>query len=325
MSLPSINQVRHLFVATNAVEATNVGNYYNGTPANEGDVVVCGGTAEPDPFLFIKQFGKGGIVASDKILAKNLVSYTVTQASDLNTKIGNHTIKVTTVSAGQVYEIKLQFLHYGGEGEQDQTYRIGLYKATSSDTAATIAAGLAKALQDVLGLDAAANAASLAHYKEQLCTVTVSGDTITVHEADMSVFWKNNGKFPLSYMPVRIFLGNIYTSDEYATNKWATVTMNASLTTVQDAAKKLAELERFCMGARGDEYRGMGYPRNFDTEYFLTGNDTITDIIDIQYYYQGDNEDIQKSQKTLTIVCVDPDDAGVAGTIKDAIETILGL
>lgn len=320
MSLPSINQVRHLFVANTATmpSATNT-DYYNGTPSAEGNAVVCGKKGA-DAFLFIKHYGKGGIVASDKILKENLVSATFTSIDDLKSKIGNHTIQVTSAVAGQVYEIKLQFIHYGGLGEQDQTYKIGMYKAKSDDTAALIAAGLAKSLQDALGLDNAANAADLTHYKEQLCTITVNSDTITVHEADLSGLWKR-GKISVEYMPIHVFLGNIYTSDDYETDEWATVTHNASLTTVNDAAKKLADLEYFCMGARGDEYRGMGYPRNFDTEYFLTGGDTLYGIIDLQYFYQGDNEDIQKSQKTLSIVVPT---AAVRNTIAGGINTILG-
>ena len=64
----------------------------------------------------------------------------------------------------------------------------------------------------------------------------------------------------------------------------------------------LAELEYFCKGERGDQYRMMGYPNvipsrpseiDLTTDYF---------IYDIHFAYVGANEMVQQSEKDITIV-----------------------
>ena len=306
MSLPSINQVRHLYVAKDLVTS--------GTPAVVGDLKVCG---EEGKLLYIQHFGQGGLTASDKIDVDKIVYARHTPAANLNTALNQHVITVTEAEAGQVYKIKLQFSHYIGLGEQDITYRIGIYKAKKTDAVADIAAGLAASLQAALGLDAPANAASIANYKERLCTVTVAGAAITVKEVDQP--WEL-GRFPVAYIPVRVFLCDIYTDDEYETNEWATVVTSAQ-SPLDDGIRKEADLEYFCMGARGDEYRGMGYPRNIVTKYLIDPSaDTRYDIIDIHYFYEGSNEAVQKSEKDLTILVPSAD----ASDLVDAIEDIIG-
>lgn len=306
MSLPSINQVRHLFVAKTLVTNT--------APAAVGDLKVCGTAGK---LLFVQHFGHGGLTASDKIDVDKIAYARLTPAANLKTALNQHVITVTEAEAGQVYKIKLQFSHYIGLGEQDITYRIGIYKAKKNDTAALIAAGLAKSLQDALGLDAAANAASVDHYKERLCTVTVSGAAITVKEVEQP--WEL-GRFPVAYIPIRVFLENIYTDDEYATNEWATV-VSSAMSPLDDGIKKEADLEYFCMGARGDEYRGMGFPRNIVTKYIIDPSAaTRYDILDIHYFYQGSNEAVQKSEKDLTILVATSE----SSDLVDAIEAIIG-
>ena len=65
--------------------------------------------------------------------------------------------------------------------------------------------------------------------------------------------------------------------------------------------RRTADLEHFCMGERGDVYRGAGWPNNIETRYMVDPTSSYS-YLDIQYHYKGDNEDIQHSAKTLTIV-----------------------
>ena len=77
----------------------------------------------------------------------------------------------------------------------------------------------------------------------------------------------------------------------------------------QDATKKvedghnIADLEYFCMGARGDHYRMMGYPNVIKTKY-LVDPTAKYDTLNIHYAFTDSNESIQKSEKDITIVCV---------------------
>ena len=66
---------------------------------------------------------------------------------------------------------------------------------------------------------------------------------------------------------------------------------------------KIADLEWFLMGERGDYYRGMGYPYNIDTKMLVdTTNKFGYHIIDIHYAYVGANHAVQKSEKDIVIV-----------------------
>lgn len=283
MSLPSINQVRHLFVGK-AVKGNNE------TPSDLGDIKV-GGVA--GKFLYIQHFGHGGLTASDKIDVDKIISAKITKSSVLKSKLTKHKVTVTVAESGQVYAIKLQVNQFIGNGAQDITYRIGTYKAKTGDDAAAIAAGLAASLQ-------------LSVTNQNICNISVSGATITIAEVEQE--WEL-GRFPVAHMPLKIFLGSIYTEDEYETTEWATVDAPAGsdspsaieYVAADDANKKLADLEYFCMGARGDEYRGVGYPRSINTKYLIDMTATYV-VFDIHYFYQGSNEAVQKSEKDLTIL-----------------------
>lgn len=304
MSLPSNNQVMQLYVAKTAVAV-------NGTPAALGACAPCG---EAGKSLYFKHMGYGGLTSSDKIDVDKIGSITLTDGANIKTHLKNHTITVTEVSAGQIYEVKLQFGQYIGLGEQDMTYRLGLYRSKKNDTAATIAAGLAKSLQDALGLDAEANAADADHYKERLATVTVNGAVITVSEVEQDWYL---GRFPVAHMPIKVFLNGIFSDGEYETFDWATISTSDD-TVAEDNGKKLADLEYVCMGARGDIYRGMGYPRNMITKY-LVDPESVYDIINIHYWYQGSNESVQKSEKDLAILVPTGNT-----TLINAIKTLVG-
>jgi hypothetical protein len=64
--------------------------------------------------------------------------------------------------------------------------------------------------------------------------------------------------------------------------------------------KKIADAEWFHSGARGDMYRGFGYPHSVKTK-LLANEATAYDTLDIHYAYVGPNEGAQKSEKTITV------------------------
>ena len=80
---------------------------------------------------------------------------------------------------------------------------------------------------------------------------------------------------------------------------WGTVTEGTNGTVGN--GKAIADLEYFCMGERGDIYRGVGFPNNIPTTYLVDPSKTYY-TFDIHYAYVGSNETVQKSEKTITIV-----------------------
>lgn len=311
MSLPLANQVRNVYVATSFVSS--------GTPDALGEISVGGETGK---YLFFQHYGHGGLTASDKIDVDKIRYIKNTAGSALDDILGAQTVKVTNAVAGQVYEIKLRFLNYIGQGAQDYTYRIGTYRAKSSDNATNIAAGLAASLQATLGLQTGADASVAANYKEPIATVTLgtssNADTITIKEVEQ--YWEL-GKFSVARMPIEISLNGIVTDDNYFDYEWATITdVTASAgTDTNNANKKLADLEYFCMGNRADQYRGMGWPRTAESKLMVNLSETYN-VIDIHYFFQGTGVSVQQSEKELTIICKSSEASGLVS----AIETMMG-
>ena len=101
-------------------------------------------------------------------------------------------------------------------------------------------------------------------------------------------------KFDVQFRPI------VVDGDEYL---WGTVAYEEAKNTVEDG-HNIADLEYFCMGARGDDYRMMGYPNYIPTKY-LVDPDKKYDTLDIHYAFTDSNEGVQKSEKTITIVCED--------------------
>lgn len=302
-ALPLANQVRQLYVVSTLKT--------DATPSQLGDLRVLGETGK---FLYFQHFGQGGLTASDKIDVCNIRYVKQTPADAMNDMLKNHTVKVTEVSAGQVYEIKVIVRNYIGQGVNDYAMRFGLYKAKKTDDAAAIAAGLAADLQASLGLESGADATDIANYREPLMKVTVSGDTITISEVEQ--YWEL-GRFAVSQCPLDIQLNGIVTDDEYMTYEWAEIG-ESDPTGIHNSGKKVADLEYFTHGFRGDLYRNFGWPRTISTKYMVDPSEDY-DLIDIHYFYQGTGVSVQQSEKEITLAVP----AGNS-TVLAAIEDLMG-
>lgn len=91
---------------------------------------------------------------------------------------------------------------------------------------------------------------------------------------------------------------------------WGVITDTTSTNTGNQVTngKMVADMEWFYIGERADQFRGVGYPDNFETKYLADPSKTY-DFIDIQFYYSGDAEDVQRSKKMITLAI--PTDAMV--------------
>lgn len=108
---------------------------------------------------------------------------------------------------------------------------------------------------------------------------------------------------------------------------WGLVEKQASTNSIPDG-HKIADLEYFCMGERGDVYRMVGFPNVIRTKY-LVNPDLKYNTIDIHYAYVGSNEAVQKSEKDITIVVPkvggNSDSNRLTNDIIAAINTATGL
>lgn len=107
---------------------------------------------------------------------------------------------------------------------------------------------------------------------------------------------------------------------------WGVVTAQTPTNTVANG-KQIADLEYFAMGERADLYRGIGFPHNIETTYLVNPAKEYS-VIDLGFYYSGDGEDVQKSQKVVTVAVPDGTTGSkytVINAILGALETALGV
>lgn len=68
--------------------------------------------------------------------------------------------------------------------------------------------------------------------------------------------------------------------------------------------KQIADMEWFYHGTRGDIYREATYPDNFDFKS-LVDETKAYHTLDIHFAYVGPGVEVAKSERTITVVCVD--------------------
>ena len=304
MATFSVNQVRQLYVAT-AFKTLHV-------LASDaaGSIAVKNDTAKSH--LYFEYKGADNLMRSDLIDTKNILYAKATDATAMA-----HNLKSVTVAldsnvnggapvAGQDYILRIAFKQYVGMSDEDQYFKYGMVHAyagmDASEFYKVLAVSLAKNFsREVVPLikieikTASATTEVTPTTKVADLTGTYTGVVITEVEQPwrLGVMAQTPVYFTVQSVPVTV------NGDE---RYWATLTESTSGSIGN--GKTIADLEYFCMGERGDMYRQVGWPHNIPTTYLVDPAKAYC-VFDIHYAYVGSNESVQKSEKTITIVCAD--------------------
>lgn len=331
MATFSTNQVRQLYVAkelkSSHVLATDTA----------GSIAVKSDTAKNH--LYFEYKGADNLMRSDLIDIKNILYAKATDADDMA-----HELKAVTVTldsevnagapvAGQDYILRIAFKQYVGMSDEDQYFKYGMVHAyagmTASDFYKKLALSLAKNFsREIVPLvkfvltNSDSEAVPVdATTKESSLTETYTALVIDEVEQPwrLGIMEQTPVYFEVQPVPVTV------NGDERI---WGKVEDTEPAGTIANG-KKIADLEYFCMGERGDMYRGIGYPNNIPTTY-LVDPAVKYNVIDIHYAYVGSNESVQKSEKTITLVipkvgAKNNVSNALANSIITAINTATGL
>ena len=304
MATFSVNQVRQLYVAT-AFKTTRV-------LASDaaGSIAVKNDTAKSH--LYFEYKGADNLMRSDLIDTKNILYAKATDATAMA-----HDLKSVTIAldsnvnggapvAGQDYILRIAFKQYVGMSDEDQYFKYGMVHAyagmDASEFYKVLAVSLAKNFsREVVPLikieikTASVTTEVTPATKVADLTGTYTGVVITEVEQPwrLGVMAQTPVYFTVQSVPVTV------NGDE---RYWATLTESTSGSIGN--GKTIADLEYFCMGERGDMYRQVGWPHNIPTTYLVDPAKAYC-VFDIHYAYVGSNESVQKSEKTITIVCAD--------------------
>ena len=310
MATFSTNQVRQLYVAT-ASKSPNVT-----ASDTAGSIAVKSDTAKSH--LYFEYMGAGGMTRSDLIDIKNILYAKATDADDLAYDLAKYKLTLDdTVNGGepvvaQDYILRIAFRNYPGLSEEDQYFKYGMVHVvtgmTASDFYKTLALslvknfsreeqGLLKFYLETGGSDAGVVAGTPTEVtkdtKESSLTGTYTG--IIIEEAPQD--WILG---VMEQAPVNFTIQPDLIIDNGDERIWGVVKKVTSTNSIPDG-HKIADLEYFCMGERGDVYRMVGFPYVIRTKY-LVDPDIKYNVIDIHYAYVGPNESVQKSEKDITIV-----------------------
>ena len=337
MATFSTNQVRHLYVLKNFQEATSITSF-----KNAGETVM--GATQDANDVFIKYIGMGGQVRTDLIPKSKVLSATLLTKDKDRTPLKSVLVQLNPkVSANpttsQDYILRIAVRQYFGMSDEDLYLKYGMVHAYANMTSAVFYAKLAQSLAKNFSRELVkplafhlvvnsedkgeVTATSKIKYDSSFKgtadfdATTDSYTGIVIKEVDQKDEWvlgtKEQTPVYFTVQPTTIMVSG----DELI---WGKVTKLADDTSVDPKryvgnGTKIADLEYFCMGERGDIYRNINWPDAIRTKYMVDPTKEYN-IVDIHYYQDEGGENPQKSEKTITFV-YDNDD--LTNDIKDKI------
>lgn len=196
----------------------------------------------------------------------------------------------------------------------------GVTTITASLTAAAKTIGALKTLvESATNLVTITGTAATAVLAETTAVALVEGTSTGIVIEEVPQPWVR-GKRQAAPINFDIFTLPIKTVD--AEQPWGIVTdiTKDNVNTVGNG-RMVADMEWFYIGERADQFRGYGYPNNFDTNYLADASKSYK-FINIDFYYSGDAEDVQRSKKTLTIATADATTLAALWTALETAEVV---
>ncbi len=323
----SVNQVRHLYVATALGTADATTKRMKETTV--GTILPTVDNAKK--YLYFEYQGAGGRMRSDLIDIATAKYVKKTPASKLATKLKKATVRLSAninggnPIPGQDYILRIVFHQFAGMSDEDTYIKYGAVHATSgmeaSDFYKKLAISLAKNFSREL--------TPLLRFKigntevtpfTKLSDLTDDADGVIIEEIEQDWIRGTKAQVPVYFdvIPTTV----TFDGEEVI---WGEINEATGKVDTEDYAiindgKKIADLEYFCMGERGDIYRNVGWPNVIPTKY-LVDESKAYDVLDIHYYYEGAGENPQKSEKDLTIVA----EASVMDSLVTKLQEVSGL
>lgn len=353
MATFSTNQVRQLYVAKELKNPHVLASDAAGSIAVKND--------KAKNHLYFEYKGADNLMRSDLIDTKNILYAKATDADSMA-----HELKAVTVTldnevnagapvAGQDYILRIAFRQYVGMSDGDQYFKYGMVHAYAGMNAnefykalaLSIAKNFSREVVPLIKIEVHSKATKSKGEFDSNGYMVVTPTTKDNGKSDATNPYYATDALVTDIDSIRITeveqpwrLGVMEQTPVYFEVQPTTVTVDGDERVwgkVEDTepagtianGKKIADLEYFCMGERGDQYRKIGWPNNIDTTYLV--DPTVKyNVIDIHYAYVGSNESVQKSEKTITLVVPKVGDKNnvsnaLANSIITAINAATGL
>lgn len=311
MAVFNTNQVRQLYaVKSIKTAATDV--------KNVGDIALV--APEDKDYIYFQYMGNGGMLRSDIIKKDSVCWAKHTEATDdirylKAVKVSldpSYLIDTNKVLPGQDYILRIVFRQFAGMSDEDVYIKYGMVHGVRDMTEEQFYNKLVKSFE--------------MNFKRELTplvgfAVIPSTDDeqggVLIYELPQEWTLGVKAQEPVyfdvipstvTYDGEDVQWANADPKSDGCTIKEVNITeftdqLPTNFIPVIPNSSRLADLEYFCMGERGDIYRNVGWPNVIPTKYILDGNDTDGyDVIDLHFYFVGGGENPQKSEKDITIV-----------------------
>ena len=328
------NQARHMYVAKSyGADVAAVESGANGIITVATNTVPAGTVNNADHPLssvyFIYKNADGIITRSDAIPVGNIEYVTKKAAADMDYKLLQHTI--TLDSAVNIADLqgKNVTVNIAVRGIVDDdpanlipvtaTVKLGA-SASASDLYKELAMAIVKAIP-TFRMKTPFFKVFVGSTEITKATTSIAGTATSIILVATPGAWRRG---LLSNKPHELTVGFATNADiDGAWGKDTVAFSTVANNTVIPSAYELADLEYFCLGERGDEFRGAHWPYNYDTKYMIDPSDTSTtyDLLTIQYFWKGHHENVQKSSRTIHIAAP----AAVLTSLYSAFKTAAGL
>lgn len=325
MAVFSTNQARHFYLA----KELKTGKVLKPTDAVGSILPKVAGNKET---LYFQYMSPAGVIATDRIDLGKLEYAKATGSDKMAKPLIRKSIELDKninegkPVAGQDYILGITFTEFAGLGSEDMYNKYGLVHAHAGMDAsrfykvlaASIVGNLSRDIDPLLTVYVEKDGA-LEEVAKNTKADDIEGDITKVVLEQVEAPWVL-GTFPIKPMPFLVNPREITVEGDDVI--WGKVEDVKAEKFVLNG-KEIADLEYFCMGERGDTYRGMGFPNVIHTTYLVDPSKEY-DTLDLHFYEIGSNVDVQKSERTMTLVAENDGSHTAMNALIAAINTAAG-
>lgn len=319
MSVFSTNQNRQFYVINKVV--TDL------TKPTTGDVQVKVIDNGIDKELYFMVMGADTVLKSDRIPLKNLSYAKAVPASDMVTSLKcvkvslNADVNNGAPVIGQDYILRINFRQFYGMSDQDQYFKDVAVRATSSTTAT--ATDFYEKMVEALNLSFSREVGATRNSNPYLSfDCDEDGIYITEKEQSWTLGTEAQERVYFEVVPTTIYVDGVDEIWGTLEDKTASKDTAELGTSAYGNGKKIAGLEWFCMGERGDQYRQIGWPNNIDTKYLVDPSKQY-DVLELHYAFTDDGINSYRSEKDITFVAVSDDATGQSTAATTGIDALV--
>lgn len=288
MAVFSTNQNRQFYVVNNVVDTT---------PATLGDAQVISMVNGNGKQLFIKHMGHGGLVRTDLIDVDKVCYAKITNKEKFQRNLKKATVSLDVnvnegkPIVGQDYILRILIHNYLAPGDTNVAIKHGMVHASAGMKAKDFYERLAKSLE-----------MNFSREVQPLLKFEATDEGVVITELEQPYVRGFMAKEPVNFEVIAATVR--YQGDDVI---WAKRNEDDKIDIVNSdkvvkGGHKIADLEYFCMGEKGDQYRDwVAMPQRLPVKYMVE-EDKEYYVLDIHYFYSDPGVSMHKSEKDITLV-----------------------